>query len=514
MVSQFLSEWMKRDPDTAINTLLSEPKLNVDNLNSLLDDIADLMPGRLAEVLGKMPKSEDRWSTSAQTAFGVFAAKDLEGARAAAESLTGPWRAQALAGVAKAWGEKDGAAALAWAHALPPGEARDSALKATLTGWAKVDPLGALAKLDQAPPGGQEMYYGSDTASQVLGEASKKDWNATMEWLRQNPGKVGPNSLEGLQSSFTRRLKADPSGTMREILEGGVAGLDNVFGNSILNDGYAQHDAVWSWLQGQPKNEKTDRLRASLINAMTYKEPEAAMEFLGKFPNTPENKQLFDNAAQSLINGGSRSANLEKLLEKAPDALRPGLLEYGLMYGREAVGADAEKWVKRLDELPKEKRENAVSGLARGWAANDPEAAFQWAMKLPDDRERDQAFSSVASIWANNDPDEFAAMVESLPEGANRERGNEKLAYALAGEHPSEAWSWALEIKDEGRRLSVMQNVYSQAFFKNPAAADELAQSANLSPEQIKIFRQQAEAHKNLGGVRRAFAGDNLIYSH
>ena len=49
-----------------------------------------------------------------------------------------------------------------------------------LAGWAKTDPLAALGKLDLVPPGGDEMQHASDAGAQVLREAAKKDWDATI----------------------------------------------------------------------------------------------------------------------------------------------------------------------------------------------------------------------------------------------------------------------------------------------------------------------------------------------
>src|SRR4051812_35630961 len=147
-VGQFVREWLRLDPQAAITGLLAGDEKTRGNLRGVLSEIANVVPGRLAEVVAALPKSDSRWDTTAQDAFAIFAGKDPAGARAAAESITGPLRGQALAGVAKAWAEKDGPAALVWAQALPPGEARDATLKALLTGWAKTDPLAALSKID------------------------------------------------------------------------------------------------------------------------------------------------------------------------------------------------------------------------------------------------------------------------------------------------------------------------------------------------------------------------------
>jgi hypothetical protein len=134
---------MRVDANGAITSLLASGDKAKAGLRGVLNDVARLAPTRLAEVASVLPKPDNRWDTTAQEAFTIFAAKDPAAARTAAESVTGPMRGQALAGVAKAWAEKDGPAAIAWAQGMPAGEDRDGVLKAALVGWAKTDPVAA-----------------------------------------------------------------------------------------------------------------------------------------------------------------------------------------------------------------------------------------------------------------------------------------------------------------------------------------------------------------------------------
>jgi hypothetical protein len=254
---QLIREWLRLDPDGAITTILASGDKAKGGLRGVLSEVARLAPTRLAEVVSALPKSDSRWDTTAQDAFAVLGAKDPTAARTAAESVTGPLRGQALAGVAKAWAEKDGPAAIAWAQAMPAGEDRDGVLKAALVGWAKTDPVAALDKIDLAPPGGEENYYASDVGAQVLREAGKKDWDATLLWLREHPGKLGQSSYTGLESVISHRLNTDVSGTLRNLADSGLPGVEMMLSNSLLNDGYAQRDNVWAWLDQQPSNSFT-----------------------------------------------------------------------------------------------------------------------------------------------------------------------------------------------------------------------------------------------------------------
>jgi hypothetical protein len=489
MVTQLLREWLRLDPNGAVRAMLAGNEKQRENLRSVLADIAKLAPERLAEVLSALPKAQSRWDTTGQDAFAVFALKDPEAARRAAESVTGPLRSQALAGVAKSWAEKEGEAALKWAQAMPPGEDRDAVLKAVLTGWAKTDPMAALDRIDLVPPGGEEGYYASDVGAQVLREAGKKDWDATMRWLREHPGKLGRSSLDGLQDALSHRLSVDPSGTLKSMATSGVPGVDNVLANSLLNDGYAQRDAVWQWLDREPPNEFTKSARGWVINAIAWKEPMLALTFLDRLPDTPENKSVFEQGTRSMLNGGTQMSLFEEFMDAASPKLRPLLLAAAFDCGwRESV-SDPQRWLKRLDELPQERRMQATSMLASGWAASDPAAAMEWALSLPEGPQRESAFGPVVSAWASNDAYEVTQWIETQPAGSMRDTATRGLVSALSMNQPETAWNWALSIGDESVRFNALQLAYMGLRKKDPTVAAQMIESANLPPQQLEGLR-------------------------
>ena len=427
--------------------------------------------------------------TSILNAFAIFAKDDTNAARVAAEATTGDNRAQALAGVARAWGRKDGAAALAWAQSLAAGDARDQSLKAVLQGWAMTDPMAALSKLDLAPPGGDEMYHASDTGAQVLRQAAIKDWDATMAWLRDNPGKLGPSSLNGLQDALGKRLGKDTAATMQMLTSGNFPGMENVFGNSVLNDGYAHRDAIWSWLDSQPSSDQTIRLRGSLLNAMGYKDPDNALTFLDKIPDTPGNASLFQMGLSSLFNGGSRMDLFEGLYEKAPEKFRARMIEVAFSNGGQFMANDPARWVARLNEIPAERRANAVGGLASAWATADPAAAIKWASALPHEGGRDTALRNIVSTWAAADPRDAAQWVNTLPQGSGRDSATQSIVMALSRSEPQAAWDWALSIKSEELRFGSIRTAYLGLMKKDAATAEQLLSSSNLQPDAVKLIR-------------------------
>jgi hypothetical protein len=490
MVTQLLREWLRLDANGAVNALLAGNEKQKGNLRSVLSDIAQLAPERLAQVLSALPKSQSRWDTTGQDAFAQFAIKDPEAARRAAESVTGPLRAQALAGVGKSWAEKEGEAALKWAQAMPSGEERDAVLKAVLTGWAKTDPMAALDRIDLVPPGGEEGYYASDVGAQVLREAGKKDWDGTMKWLRDHPGKLGRSSLDGLQDALSHRLSVDPSETLRAISTSGVPGIDNVLANSLLNDGYAQRDAVWQWLDRQPSNDFTKSARGWVINAVAWKEPTVALTFLDRLPDTPENRSVLEQGTRSMLNGGRQMHLFEELMEAASPKIRPHLLAAGFEYGLRESVTDPERWLKRIDELPEDRRMNAMGALASGWAASDPAAAMNWALSLPEGSQRETTFGSIASSWAMNDAYEVSQWIETQPAGSMRDTATRGLVSALSMTQPETAWKWALSIRDDGVRFSALQLAYMGLKKKDSALAAQMLESANLPPQQSDGLRK------------------------
>jgi len=494
VIGQLLREWMRVDPHAAINALLAGGDKTRGNLRALLSEVARVAPERLREAVAVLPRSDNRWDTRTEEAFAIFAGKDPDAARAAAEAIIGPMRGQALAGIAKEWGERDGAQALTWAEGLPPGEERDAALKATLTGWAKSDPVAALANLDIVPPGGQEMTNASDVGAQVLREAAKRDWEATVRWLRENRGKLGRSSLNGLADAISQRLAGDPAGTMQMLAQSGVDGFQGVLATAVLNEGYAQRDAIWKWLDDQPTNDFTRAARGSLLNAIGWKEPDVALGFLEKLPDNAENRQLLEQGTRALVNGGSQMYRMEELLAKASPKLRTLLIETGFHYGcnSEDGGFDPARWVPRINELPEDRRASAINGLAGGWAHNDPEAAINWALSLQGPSQRDGALDVATRRWTAADPYEAAKWINTMPTGKPRDIASWNLVTSLARSEPESAWTWALSIGSTDSKVRALQVAYESLLKKDPAVAQQMLQSANLSAHERSLLTQSS----------------------
>ena len=153
--------------------------------------------------------------------------------------------------------------------------------------------------------------------------------------FRSHPGKLGASSLNGMMGVLGHRLNVDPAGTMRSLAQSGLPALSQVFGNSVLNEGYGSHDAIWQWLGQQPANDFTRGARSSLLNAMAWKDPDTALAYLDKIPDSADNREILQNGTRALLNGGSQMDRFEDLLGKISPKLRPYLLEAGFSRSEE-----------------------------------------------------------------------------------------------------------------------------------------------------------------------------------
>ncbi len=472
LAEQAMREWMLRDPRPAVAALMSCGPGWESIGGALLGDIARLAPELMPAVAAQLPKSEkNRGNTGVKDAFATLAAKDLTFARAQAEALTGPHRDQALAGVAAAWVVQDPQAALAWAKALPEGETRNVGLRGLLTAWAGTDPAAALDHAGLVPPGGDRMSYSSDIASQVLSAAAAKDFSATMRWLKENPGKIGIPSLNGMMSLLSDKLAADTAGTLVFLQNEAPAEMSHVMRNALLNQGYNRAAEIRAWLDAQPPGSFVDETRAALINGTAWHDPDALVAWVNDMPAEQKTPEKLKEIAQRLLNGGGDLSRIDELIATSPPALSEALILQGFMGSSNGwPGGDVTPWLARLEQVPASERGLASSVLAGNWTATDPEAAVAWAAALPDEAARQQSYAAIARRWAQADSYETSQWIASLPAGGERDAATRSLVYEVAASEPDSAWKWARQITGAQARFDAMGASLAAMAKTDPAA--------------------------------------------
>jgi hypothetical protein len=156
---QFFEEWLARDSRAAVDALLNNGSGWEGVARDSLNEIARRSPSRVAEVVARLPKSDNYWDTKVRDAFAIVAESGIDTARRAAAGITGPNRDQALAGIAQVWAKTDIDGTIAWAKTLPEGTDRDEIIRVALLGKASVDPVAALELVGTVPSGGRARVF-------------------------------------------------------------------------------------------------------------------------------------------------------------------------------------------------------------------------------------------------------------------------------------------------------------------------------------------------------------------
>ena len=484
-LSQALRESLRSRGMEAMQAFMATGPGWEDLAKDLLVDISKAAPGVVPAIIAKLPASSHLRGHSVMNAFAATAAHDLTLARTSAEALTGPHRAQALAGVAAAWGARDSRAAIAWAQALPEVAEKNAALSAAIAAWSKLDPFAALAQIDLAPAGG--------TASEVLAQAGARDFEGTMRWLKEHPGKINGESLTGLQSELSKRLLASPATTL-DYLQKEAPELSGALTGSLLNEAAGLANEVRRWLDSQPSTPFSDKIRSSLIMSMAWRDPMALTGWVKDMPAEQKTPEKLNQLALSLINQGNDMDRIDDLIAKAPPELASSLVLAGFTVGNNWPGGDVKPWLERLDQVPPEKRPWASSVLAGRWAATDPDAAIAWANNLPDDDSREQSYASIASRWAKADSYETSEWVRSLPEGRDRDGATASLVKTVARDEPDSALTWAQTIHDPQQKLAAVATALEAWAQRDAAGALRQLEASTLPPESKATLRQTLTA--------------------
>jgi RNA polymerase sigma factor (sigma-70 family) len=499
---QFFEEWLSRDATNAVAALMMGGEGWQSLARDSLTEIARRVPSKIPDIVSQLPKAENNyWDTKVRDAFAIVAEQNLSAARTAAESITGPNRDQALAGIAQAWAKSDLASAIAWAKKLPDGADRDEIIRAALFGRAAVEPAAALELVSTVPPGGRSGYFATTTGARVLSEAAKTDFDATVAWITANPSRFGHEDMMGLAQAVTERLNADPAAFLtRASADGSLKAILPAIGSALLNDAAGQRENIWEWLKTQPKNDATETLRREVLSSTGYQDPTLALKLSADIPRDAEGDQQMRSLAMSLWNGGRALTRFDSLIAQAPERMRGMLLETAFqMLGGDAL-SDPQTWISRLSLLPDNSRPQATEQLARAWARQAPETAIGWVSTLPANDVRSSAAAAIAGSWAASDASSVATWVAAMQPGPERDRSAQSLATSIAARYPNQAWDWAMSIGDGALRATAAQNVVQQIAIKDRTAAQQFIESAQV-PADMKP--QLQAAIQNMGGAVR-----------
>jgi hypothetical protein len=305
----------------------------------------------------------------------------------------------------------------------------------------QVDPVGALDLADIVPPAPNKPGYAHiTTASRVLGEAVKTDFEATVGWLVAHPTRLSRNDLMGISGAITDRLNSDPMSYLETwATEGSLPVLLPAISSALLNSAGGQRELVWQWLKTQPENDTTRTLRAEVLSSGAHHDVDTALRLAKELPNLPDSAYYIKELAGRLLNGGNDFQRFDRLYADAPELLKKPLLDEAFRYlSPETMD---EKWLERLSNLPQGQRLTATESLARAWGGRSPEEATAWISSLPTVEERSAAVAGVADGIARKHPSMAAEWVASIEPGIEQDRAAGALVKRITEDRPQEAWA-------------------------------------------------------------------------
>ncbi len=283
---QMFREWLARDPQAAVAGLLSSGDKKDRLAKTFITDIAKVAPEHVPALAALITPSETPyWDTEVRDAFATLAAKDLAGARAAAEAMTTGSREQALAGVACQWACSDFAAAAAWVKSLPDGVDRDEILRGALIGVASVNPAAALDQAGIVPPGGSDNHFAATTTARMLKVAAETDFDAAVAWASAHRDKLERDDWMGLAKAVTKRLNEDPAGFLsKHAGDNTLAALLPAIDSAMINGSIGQLSKMWDWLKAQPASTELDAFRSRLLHNAGGQDQALTMRIAAEMP--------------------------------------------------------------------------------------------------------------------------------------------------------------------------------------------------------------------------------------
>jgi hypothetical protein len=141
-----------------------------------------------------------------------------------------------------------------------------------------------------------------------------------------------------------------------------------------------------------------------------------------------------------------------------------------------------------------------ASVVAGNWAAQDPQAAANWALSLPSGPQQGSAMNQVLQNWVAQDPNGAVAFVNSQPAGPGKDGMVSSLARGLAADDPASAMKWVSTIGNQGTQNWAAMGVLGQAGVFGPNGPDTALAQTLVATLPQPIQQQIMQRVTNRGG--------------
>ncbi len=346
---------------------------------------------------------------------GRLAAEDPATAVKRAMTIPGHDNREAYLGeVLRAWGEKDGPAAAAFAREYFQGEKLTDALYYISDGWAEADPAGAAAWFNENTTG----TVLDDAMWEALESWGRKDPRAAFAWSENLDDYVKSTAMQGLAEGWGA---VDPEGAVAA----GMEMRDKDWGHEFLVSVATQ------WAGSDPT--KAASWAAGLVDEQLRG---AVMNELGSIWSRTDPKNAAAWAA-SIEDPGARFA-----------------AEAGIAIGwSEHDPGGAVEWALSAIQDP-EQLEDLVGDITFNWSNLDPRGATRWLEQQAPGPQTDLVLKSFSGLVIDDDPESAIAWASRISDPALRAAQVRELAASLVAGY-GEAGRRALQgyaVPDEVKR--------------------------------------------------------------
>jgi len=130
----------------------------------------------------------------------------------------------------------------------------------------------------------------------------------------------------------------------------------------------------------------------------------------------------------------------------------------------EAVRSEPLLALELARSLPEADRDELVPRAAMEWAVQDPEAAADWARRIPGESLRAKVLAGIATVWSDRDPVAGATLAaKELPAGRLQADAVVSIVQRWAQRSPADAAGWLLQFPEGELRDAAMENLEGSA---------------------------------------------------
>jgi hypothetical protein len=283
------------------------------------------------------------------------------------------------------------------------------------------DPQGTLERLEKAELG----FMHHENAIAVIADAwARKDIGKAFAWSKELPAsRERGRAISRVLKNWPVDRKYDEALPEAERLCRDVDSLYAMTACCHIAGVIATSDprAAFEWADSLPKNSFLGNMYDSIVTAAAGRNYDVVRELC------IQHRGDADYAKIALLRWElENDRRMDVAFVESVGEIRRSSAEY--FYLKQLATYDVEAAIRRLAKLRDSTLPQAVStyrngvaSTAEGWAAKDPEAAFQWLSELSDIGVDASAWQYLPGQLARKDPQAAAALVDKIVHRENRQ---------------------------------------------------------------------------------------------